>query len=284
MHLNNNFHIANPEWDECMIVLAMWRASPLASPSWWVSTCWFYSGRGCQRGIPMKARQCHKTWVGGHNHIIFFCQIALYWLSHNFPPPHYKSNSLDLGLSWLMRAMIPHTSGGSAAPLGIEEENPSSLVLPPPMRVAKRTVHPSPQATGSPPSARCILHTFVLRNNFRMRGRGGGFLLRDHFWKHDETEAGVAKRVIYHPLGLSAIVCGSAQCERALTDQPQGATWTSAKLMAKQTLVMCTQPISLWVGQSKRGKKNFAQGGRMVLHEFMYISIETRQGISAKNH
>jgi hypothetical protein len=82
------------------------------------------------------------------------------------------------------------------------------------------------------------------------------------------VEAGIAKRVPSRPLGLSATVCGLTQCECTPTDQPQGATWTSAKLMAKHTLVMCTQPISLWVDQSRRGRffcprrKNGAQAKR----------------------
>lgn len=65
-------------------------------------TCWVYSGWDCQRGTPMKARQCHKTRAGGHNHTSFLPNRPLLTYSSS---PHYESNSPDLGMSWPMRVM-----------------------------------------------------------------------------------------------------------------------------------------------------------------------------------
>lgn len=86
----------------CMIVLAKWRASPLASPSWWVMTCWVYNGRDCHRGTPMKACQCHEMRAGKHNHTSFLPNRPLLTCSTS---PRYESNSSDLVMSWPVRVM-----------------------------------------------------------------------------------------------------------------------------------------------------------------------------------
>ena len=108
----------------------------------------------------------------------------------------------------------------------VDETHPHSMqdILPPPARVAKRTLRLNPQATGSSPSAGqaiFIMCYLTYSNNYTI----GEIFAYKNYWEEVSEEGGGEAEE--RPVRV-AKKAGQGQCERVPANQPRRATWTSA--------------------------------------------------------